>query len=104
MKTADLLKEVDRRVADGLLEHLLPKAVERHGKSKKNFRECDCNYCKAKWKATFDIANMKFPVGYSVSDHMSIFDGEYEYWEIKRMRRDGLRDHYRNKLKELINE
>lgn len=104
MNTEDMLHEVDRRVADGLMEHLLPKAIERHGKSKTEFRQCDCNYCKTKWKATIDIANASYPRDYSPSSHISIFDTDYEFWEIKRARREGLRDHYRAKLKALINE
>lgn len=106
MNTEEMLQEVDRRVADGIMEHLLPKAIEQHGKSKTEFRNCDCSYCKTKWKATSDIAHMIFPTDYSTStsDRLSIFDGEYEYWEIKNMRRDSLRNHYRAKLKALINE
>lgn len=104
MNTEEMLQEVDRRVADGLVEHLLPKAIHRHSNSKKTFRDCDCSFCKAKWKATSDIANMKFPLGYSPEDRFSIFEHDYEYWEIKRFRRDGIRNFYREKLKELIND
>ena len=104
MNTEEMLQEVDRRVANGIMEHLLPKAIERHGKSKTEFRNCDCSYCKTKSKATSDIGNVSYPRDYSIPRNLSLFDSEYEYWEIKNMRRDDLRNHYRAKLKALINE
>ena len=105
MNTEEMLQEVDRRVADvPFLEHLLPKAVARHSTSKTQFRECDCSYCKVKTQATRSISNMVYPIDYGVNNHMSIWDRDYAIREIKRARRDSLREHYRNKLKEVYND
>ena len=102
MNTEEMLQEVDRRVADGLVEHLLPKAVERHGRSRKQYRSCDCNYCRTKAIATRDIAWLNFPRDYKPVSYSA--NPDYDFWEIKTLRRKHLREHYRNKLKELINE
>ena len=104
MNTEEMLQEVDRRVADCILEHLLPKAVARHSTSKTQFRECDCSYCKVKTQATRNIAHVVYPVDYSHTNHQSIWEHDYEYWEIKQARRNSLRNHYRNKLKEIYND
>lgn len=104
MNTEEMLQEVDRRVADCILEHLLPKAVARHSTSKTQFRECDCSYCKVKTQATRNIAHVIYPVDYSHANHQSIWEHDYEYWEIKQARRNSLRNHYRNKLKEIYND
>lgn len=105
MNTEEMFQEVDRRVSDSLLEHLLPKAIDRHAKSKKHFRNCDCNYCRMKKEATTNIANFSFPSHYDTKHNSGpLCTHGYEFWEIKAIRRANLREHYREKLKELIDD
>lgn len=118
MNTEEMFQEVDRRVTDGFLEHLLPKAINKHANSKSNYRNCDCNYCLMKKQATRNIAHVVFPVGCErpkidvgivtsidpITFDPIVIGGECNPWEVKDILRKSLREHYRNKLKELCNE
>jgi len=118
MNTEEMFQEVERRVTDSLLEHLIPKAINKHAKSKTHFHNCDCNYCHMKKEATRNIAHVVFPKdcerpiinnGIVTAIDPVTFDpivigGECEPWEVKDILRKNLREHYRNKLKELYDE
>lgn len=102
MSTKEMLQEVDRRVADGIMEHLLPKAIHIH--TIREWENCDCSFCVTKRRATHDIRRIKYPIDFDHSTMFSIYEHDYDHGEIKEFRRESLRNHYRNKLKELCNE
>ena len=102
MNTEEMFQEVDRRVADGIMEHLLPKAVQIH--AVREWKNCDCSYCETKRRATHDIMWIKYPNDFDYSTMFSIYEHDYNRGEIKEFRREALRIHYRNKMKELYNE
>lgn len=118
MNTEEMLQEVDRRVADGLMEHLLPKAIQNH--TVREWKDCTCSYCVTKRKATIDIANINYPHGFTrpiiktnkssaryidpTTFLPSTKEVDADPWEIKQYLRTELRKQYRNKLKELCND
>ena len=106
MNTVEMFQEVDRRVADGIMEHLLPKAKQYH--TTRGWRSCDCSFCATKRRATYDIGLCKIDTNYqSDFDYrtmFSIFEHDYDYKQIREFRREALRTYYRNKLKGLYNE
>jgi hypothetical protein len=114
MNTKEMLEEVDRRVSENFLEHLLPAAINRHVlQSRKNHRECDCSYCNTKKEASYFIGNVSYPKDYVLTDEdrvsleqISAYPTYYlEYkpdvYYLKKMRRAKLRQFYRAKLKAL---
>jgi len=116
MNTEEMFQEVDRRVADGIMEHLLPKAIHIH--TIREWKNCDCSFCVTKRRATFDIAHCVYPKEFirptfnklvcraldSVTFEPIQRVADYEPWEIKDFLRKDLRKQYQNKLKELCNE
>jgi len=102
MNTVEMFREVERRVSDGLMEHLFPKATHFH--TLREWRDCDCSFCETKRKATRDIAIIEYPRDFDFSTIRSTRGYELSQGEKKEIRRAALRKHYRTKLKEVYND
>lgn len=117
MNREEMMQEVNRRTSDQLMDHLFAKAKHLHGN--REWKDCDCSFCKLKKEATFNVGHIVFPkdcVRPVFNDgKISHIDPEtflpvvsggelLEPWEKKDILRENLRNYYRNKLKELCNE
>jgi hypothetical protein len=117
MNMEDMFHEVNRQVADRIMEHILPKAIETH--AAREWKNCNCSYCVTKRNATVNIAHCVYPEGFvrPLANEKLVYRGidpltfkailyikNCEPWEYKKIIRNDLRKQYRNKLKKLCNQ
>jgi hypothetical protein len=108
MTREEMMQEVDRRVCDLLMDHLLDKATDLH--AKQEWRQCDCTFCAEKRTATHYIGLAEYPRHYDgerpVCTSRWVIDPET--FEVVSSgvdpidtKRDAIREWYRQRLSDL---
>ena len=100
MNSRELLQEVDRRVAERIVPLLLEEGIRRHIRSK-DWRECDCQYCSLRRRASLHIANRIVPPGMTFSHRL---EDNADFGEVTKSRREDIRRHFRHQLEKLVDE
>lgn len=116
MNRDEMMQEVDRRVTDRLMSHLVTATKHSH---KRGWRDCHCSWCLAKRTATQRIGLISLPSdvplpGYILEEIRKVLSNmNRDPWEgdpyearraVKKIRRDYMRQYYRTQLERLENE
>lgn len=111
MNRTEMMQEVDRRVTDRLMGHLVTATKHSH---KRGWRDCPCTWCSTKRSATLRIGLIDLPRDVALPEvtlaeiRKEINDWDGEPWEarkaVKKIRRDYMRQYYRTQLERLENE